>query len=160
MRQDLATVRLNLDWTAYQSTPGAPIYDYDADGRPFLRPTTAEEADQWRPEFAQFDAELAVRDPDGHAAWSTAFAAWRRGDLSAPMPSPEDYAVAGNTDVQVGGHRLFNTGRTRPMSSRPHDDAYVFRCVICHQESHAAGFRDLECTPNRKAPQSSRATPL
>jgi hypothetical protein len=93
LRQTLATLWRNVQWSAYQSTPGTPVFDYTPHGERFERPTTAAEAVRVRPHFDQFWAEVRERDPRGYAAWRSAFETWRSAGLGTSMPRPEDYAT-------------------------------------------------------------------
>jgi hypothetical protein len=88
-RQTMQTLCRNVSWTAYQSTPGALIKDYDT--KETLRPTTDEEAAKVRPDFDRHVQEFRDRDPKGHAAWYSAFNDWRSGDMSELMPEPESF---------------------------------------------------------------------
>ncbi|WP_413114821.1 hypothetical protein ACK1X7_07390 [Streptomyces sp. CY1] len=90
-RQDLATLRRNVEWSAYLATPGAPVRDNT--GRAPFRPQTTANAAQVREDFERHAQELSHRDPAGYSAWHTAYLVWQSGDLSASMPRPESYAT-------------------------------------------------------------------
>jgi hypothetical protein len=90
-KQDMPTLCRNVDWTAYQSTPGALIKDYDTNGAQFERPTTVPEAEKVRPEFDKHAQEFKDRNPDSFAAWCLAYDAWRAGDTSTPMLKAESF---------------------------------------------------------------------
>lgn len=92
MQQSLQTLQRNVQWTAYLSTPGVLVFDYDNTGRRFMRPVTEEEAAILRPRHKEYLAELSRRDPRGYASWLVAFASWQAGDLTEDMPRPEEYA--------------------------------------------------------------------
>ncbi|MCY0955825.1 hypothetical protein [Streptomyces sp. H27-H5] len=86
-RQTLQTLRLNLMGSAYLATPGAPIRVAGVT----VRPTTVDEAAEFRPKFEAYARELDTRDPEGFAMWRTAYLDWRAGDLEADIPSPESF---------------------------------------------------------------------
>lgn len=91
----LQTLMANVEWTAYQSTVGAPISDgsYDAStGKRPLRPTTEEEAAAVRPSYLRHAREMEARAPKAFAAWREAYEAWAEGDLTTDMPRVEAYA--------------------------------------------------------------------
>ncbi len=91
----LQTLQRNVDLYAYQSTPGAPIYDggRDENYNRTTRPTTTEEAAKVRLDFEKYAAELERRDPEGFAAWHRAYNEWRSGDLNERLRSSEAFAT-------------------------------------------------------------------
>ncbi|MDW6058027.1 hypothetical protein SAZ11_07985 [Streptomyces sp. FXJ1.4098] len=91
-RQDLATLRCNVQWAAYLATPGVPVRD---NAKAPYRPQTAADASQVRGHFDRHAQELSHRDPAGYNAWHADYMTWQSGDLNAPMPRPESYANGG-----------------------------------------------------------------
>lgn len=86
-RQTLQTLRFNLMGAAYLATPGAPIRVAGVT----VRPTTVEEAAEFRPKLEAYARELEARDPEGYELWRMAYLDWRSGDLEADIPSPEHF---------------------------------------------------------------------
>ncbi|MFE7114927.1 hypothetical protein ACFU99_05815 [Streptomyces sp. NPDC057654] len=109
MRKTLQAVMFNLQAAAYQSTPGAPIWDYGVEGK-FLRPTTDAEAEQRRPDFERHSAEMRERAPGAYEAWLADFEFWRAGDPSVRMPQVDAYEKRDEDGLRIfRDHRLVNT---------------------------------------------------
>ncbi|WP_156178901.1 hypothetical protein [Saccharothrix sp. ST-888] len=91
----LQTIHFNVNLTAHQSTPGAPIYtgERDENYNKVTRPLTEAEAAKVRPDFEKYAAELEGRDPEGFRRWREAYNQWRSGDMSGLLPSSEAFAT-------------------------------------------------------------------
>ncbi|MFJ4739135.1 hypothetical protein [Streptomyces sp. NPDC088775] len=140
MRSTLQTLMLNLQVTAYQSTPGAPIKDYGPQGKgpmgEYLRPTTEAEAEKLRPDFERLAAELRERDPGTYAAWLADFEFWRAGDLTVRMPNVDAYEKRDEDGLRIfRDHHLINTREVAPWFD---DDqkAFVWECRRCGFRGH------------------------
>lgn len=135
MRATLQVVMFNLQHAAYQSTPGAPIKDYGAQGE-YLRPTTAAEAEARRPDFERLSAELRERDPGTYAAWASDFEFWRAGDLSVRMPRVDAYEKRDENGLRIfRDHRLINTREVAPWFDEE-QKAFVWECRRCEFRGH------------------------
>ncbi|MET8342518.1 hypothetical protein [Streptomyces microflavus] len=141
MRATLQTLMLNLQHAAYQSTPGAAIYDYGPQGKgplgQYLRPTTEAEAEKRRPDFERLSAELRERDPGTYSAWLADFEFWRAGELSVRMPSVDAYEKRDEEGLRIfRGHRLVNTRESAPWFDDQEQKAFVWKCRRCDFTGH------------------------
>lgn len=141
MRATLQVVMLNLQQAAYQSTPGAPIYDYGPEGKgplgQFLRPTTEAEAEVQRPDFERLSTELRERDPGTFAAWLADFEFWQAGDLNVRMPNVDAYEKRDENGLRIfRDHHLVNTREIAPWFDDEDKKAFVWKCRRCGFTGH------------------------
>ncbi|MFF8918050.1 hypothetical protein ACF08M_33290 [Streptomyces sp. NPDC015032] len=139
----MQTLMLNLQVTAYQSTPGAPIKDYGPQGKgsmgEYLRPTTEAEAEKLRPDFERYSAELRQRDPGTYEAWLADFEFWRAGDLSVRMPRVDAYEKRDEDGLRIfRDHRLVNTREIVPWFDDDTQKACAWSCRRCGFRGHDA----------------------
>ncbi|MFI1408856.1 hypothetical protein ACH4Y0_02785 [Streptomyces sp. NPDC020707] len=151
MRKSLQVVMLNLQHTAYQSTPGALIKDYGPEGKgptgKYLRPTTEAEAQARQPDFERLSAELRERDSGTYAAWVADFEFWRAGDLNVRMPPVDAYEKRDENGLRIfRGHRLINTREVSPWLDED-QKAFVWKCRRCDFKGHDGDLIDKpSCT--------------
>ncbi|MFD7537448.1 MULTISPECIES: hypothetical protein [unclassified Streptomyces] len=153
MLATLQTLMSNLQHTAYQSTPGAPIKDYGPQGKgpigEYLRPTTEDEAERIRPDFERYSAEMRERDPGTYKAWLADFEFWRAGDLNVRMPRPDEYETRDESGLRVfRDHRLVNTRDSAPWFDDENQKAFVWKCVRCDFRGHDGDLIGSRCTGN------------
>ncbi|MBD3004630.1 hypothetical protein [Streptomyces sp. 5-10] len=102
-RQTIETLYRNVALAAHDSTPGAPVNDYEnGDPRkPFTRPLTESEAADSREGFGKLCKQLEAREPEVYAAWRERYLDWKSGDLSERLIRPDEVAsgLKGQTET-------------------------------------------------------------